>query len=175
MVNNTNVNSTIRGDTNFKYVQGSDDIKYEIESSLATFQRTSVGKTEITCLTSTRRTSVEAAESFIIALESIPWVHHSVTWGQNIRTTIGHLPLTMTSGSVQLIIWAKGHTNDEDTIVMANYFKVINDIVSDCIVQTQYTGGKAYIGPKGIIGIALTGLYLEGVLSNSSISLTESA
>ena len=166
--------STTRRDVTFKIFDRSVDITSATEEYSTTVQSIPVGKTRVTCLNSTRRTTVEDAEAYIAQLSAIPWFYQNVTWGTRRPSTIGHLPLTMTSGTTQLIIFSKDGSDVEDSMVMADSFKVMHDIVKDCIAQDQYTGGKAYIGPRGILAIALTGLYHRDLRSGSNMTLTGS-
>ena len=141
------VNSTSRGDANLPTLP--------------------VDKTKVECFSHTDRTTVAHAEAFISRLMREAWVHQNVTWSRNMEATPGHLHMVIPWETTELTLYAKNNTYAEDTLVLADYVQVLRNIVKDCIAQSRYTAGRAFIGPKGIVGVILSGLMRRDLLFGS--------
>ena len=153
--NTTNINVE---NASFKYVTGSPDIPLAIKDSPPALPRIPVSKTEVHCVNYyAHRTTVAYANAMIFQLSQVPWINDNITWSRSIRTRPGHLPLKISTDTTQINLFPRYNTSDEDTMVLADYLEVLRNIVKDCIAQSQYTGGRAYIGSKGFVGISLTG------------------
>ena len=151
-LDDTIANSTNKGIANGKLSEG--PIKY----SLTALPTTPIGKTEVSCFDNTNRTTVEDAEAYLSILSQVGWIYDNVTWSRDLYTIPGHIPVRITQGLTQLIVFQRHDTYGTDAVIMAHYLNVLHDIVKDCILQSKYTGGQAYIGEKRILGIALSGL-----------------
>ena len=171
----TGINNTARGDADRSSTKESPDSIILVKGSPITPPTIPVGKTEILCFSNTNRTTVEDAEAYIRILRSLYWFSYGVTWSRNVHGSPGHLPLRIRSGTTQFMVFPKGDTYASDVVALIDYVKVLQYIVKDCIAKSQYTGGKAYIGVQGVVGITLSGLSDDDLTFGSNSSLMNSA